>query len=120
VPASPIGGFVRTTPVAALATFGNPGTGFRGVRPMDSLGSAIASLPAAGSPDVTASSFGFSQVSAAAYNSMSSMNHMRFECGIDLKGVLKTGRKRLIRGLWASPDSPEALYLGYMNYTASH
>ncbi len=82
--------------MAAPAIVGTLGTGFHGVRPMDSLGGgAIASLPVAGSADVPTSSFGLAQVSAAAYNSMSAMNHMRFECGVDLKGLLKTSRKQL-------------------------
>jgi hypothetical protein len=48
------------------------------------------------------------------------MNHMRFECGVDLKALLKTSRKQLVKGLWAAPDSPDALDLGYMTYTGSH
>ena len=59
-------------------------------------------------------------MAASAYNSMAAMNHMRFECGVDLKALLKTGRKRLMKGLWAAPDSADALYLGYMAYSASH
>jgi hypothetical protein len=51
---------------------------------------------------------------------MATMNHMRFECGVDLKALLKTSRKQLVRALWAAPDSPEALAIGYMNYTTSH
>ena len=60
------------------------------------------------------------QPTAAAYNSMSAMNHMRFECGVDLKALLKTSRKHLLKGLWAAPDSPDALAIGYMSYTGSH
>ena len=48
------------------------------------------------------------------------MNHMRFECGVDLKALLKTSRKQLLKGLWAAPDSPDALAIGYMTYTGSH
>jgi hypothetical protein len=62
-------------------------------------------------------SMGMSAVSAAAYNPMASMNHMRFECGVDLKALLKTGRKQLLRGLWAAPDSPQAVNIGYMTLT---
>jgi hypothetical protein len=88
---------------------------------MDQLGSPIAiSAPAGMGDGSAAGSFGLASVSAATYNSMSQMNHMRFECGVDLKAVLKTGRKRLLKGLWAAPDSPDALYLGYMTYTSSH
>ena len=58
-----------------------------------------------------------SGVSALAYNSMAAMNHMRFECGVDVGALLKTGRKRLLRGLWAAPDSPDAVNIGYMALT---
>jgi hypothetical protein len=51
---------------------------------------------------------------------MSNTNHMRFECGVDLKALLKTSRKQLVRGLWAAPDSPEAQAIGYMTYTSNH
>jgi hypothetical protein len=60
---------------------------------------------------------GIPAVSAAAYNPMASMNHMRFECGVDLKAVLKTSRKQLLRSLWETPDSPEVLNIGYMTLT---
>ena len=120
VPAAPVAGFMRTTPVAGPSTFGNPGTGMHGFRPMDSFGSTgLTSAASAGDPGASGA-FGTAPVSASSYNSMSGMNHMRFECGVDLKGLLKTSRKRLIKGLWASPDSPDALYLGYMTYTTSH
>jgi hypothetical protein len=45
---------------------------------------------------------------------------MRFECGVDLKALLNTRPKRLLRALWAAPDSPEALAIGYMSYNGSH
>jgi len=45
---------------------------------------------------------------------MASMNHMRFERGVDLGALRKTGGKRLLRGLWASPDSPAAVNIGCM------
>jgi hypothetical protein len=48
---------------------------------------------------------------------MARMNHMRFECGVDLGALRKTGGKRLLRGLWASPDSAEAVNIGYMTLT---
>jgi hypothetical protein len=51
---------------------------------------------------------------------MSAMNHQRFECGVDLKALLKTSRKQLLKGLWAAPDSKDALSIGYMTYTGSH
>jgi hypothetical protein len=58
-----------------------------------------------------------SAVSAAAYNSMAAMNHMRFECGVDVGALAKTSPKRLLKALWASPDSPDALSIGYMTLT---
>jgi hypothetical protein len=120
VPSVPLSGVMRTTPVAAPA-FGSLGMGLRGFRPMDSLASTALAASSAGTDAVgLTGAFGIAPVSAASYNSMSGMNHMRFECGVDLKGLLKTSRKRLIKGLWTSPDSPDALYLGYMTYTASH
>jgi hypothetical protein len=84
---------------------------------MDEFGSPVAPATLA---DSGAGSFGISAVPAAAYNSMSGMNHMRFECGVDLKALLKTGRKQLVRALWAAPDSPQALAIGYMNYNGAH
>jgi hypothetical protein len=45
------------------------------------------------------------------------MNHMRFECGVDVGALLKTSPKRLVRALWASPDSKDALDIGYMMLT---
>ena len=88
---------------------------------MDDLGSLAAASTATGSGGAGgAGSFGIAPVSAAAYNSMGAMNHMRFECGVDLKALLKTSRKRLLKGLWAAPDSPEALSLGYVAYSGAH
>ena len=48
------------------------------------------------------------------------MNHLRFECGVDLKALMKTSRKQLVRSLWAAPDSPHALSIGYMSFNGSH
>jgi hypothetical protein len=84
----------------------------RTLRPREDFG-APAAAPTAGAS-------GLAAVAASAYNSMAAMNHMRFECGVDLRALLKTGRKRLMRGLWAAPDSADALYLGYMAYSVSH
>ncbi len=47
-------------------------------------------------------------------------NPMRFECGVNLNALLKTSPKRLLKGLFAAPDSPDAVTVGYMSYTASH
>ncbi|MGA2739325.1 MAG: hypothetical protein ABSG65_18030 [Bryobacteraceae bacterium] len=88
------------------------------LRPMDELGSAAAPLAPAGAGEAGIAGYmGISAVSAAAYNPMASMNHMRFECGVDLKALFKTGRKQLLKGLWAAPDSPDALNIGYMTLT---
>jgi fibronectin-binding autotransporter adhesin len=93
-------------------------SGLPGFRPMDELGSATAPLAPGGAGDAgVAGALGISAVSAAAYNPMASMNHMRFECGVDLKALMKTSRKQLLKGLWAAPDSPDALNIGYMTLT---
>jgi hypothetical protein len=94
------------------------GAGLRGFRPRDDFGPAAG--PVSTNDGAGTGSLGIAPVSAAAYNSMAAMNHMRFECGVDLKALLHTGRKKLVRALWAAPDSPDALAIGYMAYTASH
>jgi outer membrane autotransporter protein len=93
-----------------------------GFHAMDQFGSLAPSVPApVGAADASvAGSFGIGAVSAAAYNNMSNTNHMRFECGVDLKALLKTSHKQLLKGLWASPDSPDALAIGYMTYNGNH
>jgi hypothetical protein len=98
----------------------SPG-GMPGFRPMDE--SAIAGAPSApmGAGDAgVAGSMGMAGVSASSYNSMAAMNHMRFECGVDLGALRKTSRKRLLRALWAAPDSPDALNIGYVALTTAH
>jgi hypothetical protein len=85
-------------------------------RPRDDFGSSATAAPMAEG----GSALGMSPVSAAAYNSMAAMNHMRFECGVDVKALLQTSPKRLLRALWAAPDSKEALDIGYMNLTTTH
>jgi hypothetical protein len=109
-------------PVAGPVSFGMAATGVRVFKPMDQFGSPLAavSAPVSTGDAGAAGSFGISSSSAASYNSMGAMNHMRFECGVDLKALLKTSRKQLLKGLWAAPDSPDALSLGYMTYTGSH
>jgi hypothetical protein len=108
----------RTAPISPAYAAG----GRRGFHPMDQFGSLAPTVPApVGTGDASPSgSLGIPAVSAASYNSMSNTNHMRFECGVDLKALLKTSRKQLLKGLWAAPDSPDALSLGYMTYTATH
>jgi hypothetical protein len=108
-----------SVPVSLPVAFGHPAMGVHGFRPMDDFGSP-STAPASAGGFSGAGSLGISPVSASAYNSMSGMNHMRFECGVDLRAVLKTSRKQLLKGLWAAPDSKDALALGYMTYTASH
>ena len=117
MPAAP----TAKAPIAWPVSFAIQPTGMRGFKAMDQFGgTSIASAPVSGGDASAAGSFGLSGTSAEAYNSMGAMNHMRFECGLDLKAALKTSRKKLWKGLWAAPDSPDALYLGYMTYTASH
>jgi fibronectin-binding autotransporter adhesin len=45
------------------------------------------------------------------------MNHLRFECGVDMNALLKTSPKRLLKGLWAAPDSADAVNIGYVTLT---
>jgi hypothetical protein len=108
-------------PASQPVFMGSLGTGMRTFHPLDDFGPPAAVSAAAGiGDDGGAGSLGISPVSAAAYNSMAAMNHMRFECGVDLKALLKTSRKRLLKGLWAAPDSADALAVGYMTYNGSH
>ena len=51
---------------------------------------------------------------------MGEMNHLRFECGVDLDAALKLSPKRLLKGLISAPDSPNAVAIGYMVYTRAH
>jgi len=114
-------GPIANAPIAWPVSFAIQASGLHGFKPMDQFGApSLGSAPASAGDGSAAGSFGISATSAAAYNSMGAMNHMRFECGLDLKAAMKTSRKKLWKGLWAAPDSPDALYLGYMSYTASH
>ncbi len=97
------------------------GAALHGFHRMDVAGSAaVAPVPSATGDAGFAGSMGLAPVSATAYNAMSAMNHARFECGVDLKALMKTSRKQLLRGLWASPDSKDALAIGYMTYIGKH
>jgi len=96
-------------PVAAPALAVHPVMEVRGFRAMDMVAPSLAPMAPAG----------WSPMAATAYNGMAAMNHMRFECGVDLKAVLKTHRRQWLKGLWADPDSPNALSLGYMVYTGT-
>ena len=106
-------------PVASPVALMPVGMGTRGFHAMDDFGSPVAA-PSAVDDNAVPGSIGISALGAEAYNSMGAMNHMRFECGVDLKALMHTSRKRLVRALWASPDSPEALSIGYMNFTSAH
>jgi hypothetical protein len=88
---------------------------------MGDFGSASAPMNPAGPAESGPSSGGgLAGISASSYNSMAGMNHMRFECGVDLGALLKTDRKRLFKALWAAPDSPDAMSIGYMSMTPAH
>ncbi len=105
-------------PQVALTPLGHLQTGAQRFRPRDDFGSPAAGLaPVGAGGAIAAGSLGVSTVSAESYNSMAAMNHMRFECGVDLGALRKAGRKRLLKALWASPDSPDALNIGYMALT---
>jgi hypothetical protein len=106
------------TPHIPLARVARPAMGMQGFRPMDELGSPAAALAPAGSGEAGGpGSLGIAPVSAATYNSMAAMNHMRFECGVDVNALLKTSPRRLLKALWAAPDSPNAVNIGYMALT---
>ena len=85
--------------------------GVRSFRPRDEIGlTAVTPAPAA-----NVSNLG--TASAPAINPMASMNHMHFECGVSLNALRHTTGKRLIKALWAAPDSPDAVNIGYMVMT---
>ena len=92
----------------------------RGLRPREDFGAPVIAAGAGSSDAGLPGPAGLSAVSAAAYNSMASMNHMRFECGVDLGALRHAGGKRLLRALWAAPDSKDALSIGYMTLTTAH
>ncbi|MGO4882494.1 MAG: beta strand repeat-containing protein [Bryobacteraceae bacterium] len=93
----------------------------RGFHAMDDFGVPVAMPSGSGSSDVGVPALpGISPVSALAYNPMASMNHAYFECGVSLNALRHVGGKRLLKSLWAAPDSPDALSIGYMRMTTSH
>jgi len=108
---------VATRRIAQIPVMSNA-LGVHGFHRMDEVPGQLASADPSATPGVgvPVSTLGLSSVSASAYNGMGTMNHMRFECGIDLKALLKTSRKQLLKGLVAAPDSPNALSIGYMVY----
>jgi hypothetical protein len=68
-------------------------------RPRDQRTAAIESFPAPVSSPLAA------------------MNQLRFECGVDMNALRKTTPKRLLTSLWAAPDSPNAVTIGYVMLT---
>ncbi len=103
---------LTTTPVIApvVATVHTP-VGMQNLRPRDEFSTPMAA-PGASAP---ASMGG---VTAPVSSPFAAMNHMRFECGVDVNALRKTSPKQLLKGLWAAPDSPNAVNIGYMTYTA--
>jgi hypothetical protein len=95
-------------------------TGGLNLRPMDDFGIMPTPMNPAGGESGGVGAMGISGISAASYNGASAMNHMRFECGVDVGAAVKTGRKRLLKALWASPDSSDALGIGYITMTPAH
>jgi fibronectin-binding autotransporter adhesin len=91
----------------------NRALGRRGFRPMDSApAAAVLTAP----QNVSA----LAPAAAPARTNFAFRNPMRFECGVNVNTLLKTSPKRLLKGLFAAPDSPDAVTVGYMSYTASH
>jgi hypothetical protein len=79
-------------------------------RPKDGFASAVAmSAPA--------STGAVGGVPAPVSNPLATMNHMRFECGVYVNALLKTSPKGLLKSLWASPDSPNVVSIGYAMLT---
>ena len=102
---------------SANATLPHRTTGMHGFRPMDSSPVAMTVVDPASLSYSGASAYRpVSPVSAAALNGMSAMNRTRFECGVDVKALLKTRPKRLLKALYAEPDSADALAIGYVSY----
>jgi len=86
--------------------------GGRSFRPKDEIGlTAVTTTPSSNNANAIA------PVSAPAVNPMAAMNHLHFECGVSLNALRHTTGKRLIKALWASPDSPDAVNIGYMVMT---
>ena len=108
--------FPAATLAAPQVSLGIAAAGMREFQPMAQP--TVASAPFSGDASGIASSRIFSPLAAA--RGTSGTNHMRLECGVDLKALLKIPRKRLLKGLWAAPDSPNALAIGYMTYIGSH
>ena len=99
----------------------HPRLGMHMLRPMDVMGLPVAPDPvSATSADlgnsIAGSSFGTEMASLMARNALNRTNHMRFECGVDLKALLQTRPKQLWKAIWAAPDSDDARSLGYMTY----
>ena len=108
-----------TLPTARAALSHHPAGAHR-FRPMDVSPGAGTWVPASADDLRLSAHRSVAPVSAAALNRRDAMNHMRFECGVDVTGLLKTGPKRLLHGLFADPDSPNAISIGYLTYNGSH
>jgi protein involved in polysaccharide export with SLBB domain len=80
-------------------------------RPKDEFASSAQTTVAPAAP----SSLG--GMAAPVASPLATMNHLRFECGVDLNALLKTSPKRLLKALWAAPDSTNAVNVGYMALT---
>ena len=114
---------VTPTPVFRMPVrpVGSVLAGARSFHAMDDFGTPVAAASVGGSGDAGLPMLpGISPVSALAYNGMASMNHSYFECGVSLNALRHVGGKRLLRALWAAPDSPEALSIGYMTMIGAH
>jgi hypothetical protein len=100
--------------------FLRPAPGENGFRPVVQFASQPVSAPITSIFPGSAASGGIRLGSLAPRNVLNPANHMRFECGVDLKALLLTSPRKMLKALWAAPDSPHALTIGYMNYNGSH
>jgi hypothetical protein len=83
-------------------------------RPLDVFSAPVISPQLTGVPNAAAAT-----ALSPAINPMAAKNHMRFECGVSLNALRHTSGKQLLKALWAAPDSPDALAIGYMVMTPS-
>ena len=106
----------------APAVTSHMGIRAHGFRLMDFPGTPVSVASASGSdPSSTMPGFrSFSPLSASSFNGMAMQNHRRLEVVVDWDAVRKTTPKRLLKAFFADPDSPDAVSIGYVTYTASH
>jgi hypothetical protein len=96
---------------AALPRMAHFGKGF-GM--MDASGSSLVA-PAMTSGYSSTPGYGSVGAASASFPNMAaSHGHRRVELVIDVNSVLKTSPKRLLTGLFADPDSPDAVSIGYV------